>query len=176
MKIGEYNRHLKNGWTKRFCSRSCSITYTKEHGKEIASNFGTEWNDSEANKTQIRKANKIRWERDYSGGFAEFLRRARKSVRSKGLDLSLTINDLKDQWAIQHGCCPYTGWQLDMPKSTAKKKPNTASLDRIDSSLGYIKGNVQFVSVMANFAKSDFDEKDMQNFCQAIKNHSGSPK
>ena len=46
--------------------------------------------------------------------------------------------------------------------------PNTASLDRIDSSLGYIPGNVQFVSVIANYAKRDFQEEELFEFCEAV--------
>jgi hypothetical protein len=41
-------------------------------------------------------------------------------------------------------------------------------LDRIDSSKGYIFGNVQFVSLMANYAKRDFLEEELLRFCEAV--------
>jgi hypothetical protein len=48
------------------------------------------------------------------------------------------------------------------------QKNNTTSLDRIDSSIGYVFGNVQIVCVMANYAKSDFSDEQMREFCKAI--------
>ncbi|MEO1764581.1 MAG: hypothetical protein AAFR83_22070, partial [Cyanobacteria bacterium J06629_18] len=46
--------------------------------------------------------------------------------------------------------------------------PKTASLDRIDSCKGYVFGNVQFVSLMANYAKRDFLEEELLRFCEAV--------
>jgi hypothetical protein len=39
---------------------------------------------------------------------------------------------------------------------------NMASLDRIDSSKGYVKGNVQFVSAILNYAKLDMKEEEFR--------------
>lgn len=82
--------------------------------------------------------------------------------------MDITVDYLKHLWAAQNGKCPYTGWNLIMPSWKKPKTPHTASLDRLDSSKGYLQGNVQFVSVMANLAKSDFTEDEMIKFCQAI--------
>ncbi|BDA67962.1 hypothetical protein RIVM261_025310 [Rivularia sp. IAM M-261] len=67
----------------------------------------------------------------------------------------------------------YTGWNLENFATTSlwnnhQLHPRTASLDRIDSKLGYIEGNVQFVSVMANYAKLDFQEAQLLEFCKAV--------
>jgi hypothetical protein len=43
-----------------------------------------------------------------------------------------------------------------------------ASLDRIDSSKGYIKGNVEFVCLAINFAKNDFKKEEMKSFIKEI--------
>lgn len=48
------------------------------------------------------------------------------------------------------------------------RNPKRASLDRIDSSKGYIKGNVQFVCHMANVAKNDYTYEQMIEFCRAM--------
>jgi hypothetical protein len=47
---------------------------------------------------------------------------------------------------------------------------NRASLDRIDSSKGYIKGNIQFISITCNYAKSDMSHEEMLTFCETISN------
>ena len=46
--------------------------------------------------------------------------------------------------------------------------PYTASLDRIDSEKGYVKENVRFVAVIANFSKNKFSDEDVIDFCEAV--------
>ena len=38
--------------------------------------------------------------------------------------------------------------------------------------MGYVPGNVQFVSVIANFGKRDFREEELLKFCQAVAEYS----
>lgn len=47
--------------------------------------------------------------------------------------------------------------------------PYQASLDRIDSSRGYVKGNVEFVCLAVNFAKSTFSKEQMLEFFTPLK-------
>lgn len=78
----------------------------------------------------------------------------------------------KEQWDSQKGICPYTGWQLKNMASFTNRLPKTpdrASLDRIDSKKGYIKGNIQFVALIVQLAKNDWDEKVIYEFAEAIK-------
>lgn len=49
-----------------------------------------------------------------------------------------------------------------------------ASLDRIDSSLGYIRGNVQYVSTPINYMKSTMSDLETKRFLKAISNHTSS--
>lgn len=90
--------------------------------------------------------------------------------------MELTLEDLRTQWIEQDGVCPYTGLKLVLPKNTAgfddgNIHADRASLDRIDSSKGYVLGNVQFVSQMANFAKRDVSHDEMVRFCRAVATH-----
>ena len=83
----------------------------------------------------------------YKGEFSTLLNNAKH--RKRGFDL--TEEYLQSIWT---GKCSITG--IDIYNS--KNKNNTlfsASLDRIDSSLGYIKGNVIIVSYKANRIKQD---------------------
>jgi hypothetical protein len=86
---------------------------------------------------------------------------------------NLTLNHLKEVWDRQAGICPYTGWNLILPASKIgfgefSKSPKRASLDRIDSAKGYEIGNVQFVSIIANYAKNTFTHEEMVEFCKAV--------
>jgi hypothetical protein len=91
---------------------------------------------------------------------------------NKSLEVSLV--DLKEIWEDQGGICPYTGWLLvNQPSMNWRKQiphtPDRASVDRIDSSLGYTRDNIRFVSVMIQYAKNSFSESELQKFCLAIK-------
>lgn len=83
----------------------------------------------------------------------------------------LTAEYLKDLWDQQQGRCPFSGWALQLPDSTRKwrvKVPACASLDRIDSTRGYFRGNVRFVALMANYARSSFEDDALVEFCRAV--------
>lgn len=47
----------------------------------------------------------------------------------------------------------------------------TASVDRIDSSKGYIPGNIQFVSTCINYLKNTMSDKDTRFICKCIAEH-----
>ena len=62
-----------------------------------------------------------------------------------------------------------TGDDIHLEKKYHKNHfSQTASLDRIDSSQGYIEGNVQWVSREVNFFKNNKNEKDLYNLCKKI--------
>lgn len=46
--------------------------------------------------------------------------------------------------------------------------PTNLSVDRIDSGLGYIKGNIQLVCMAANQMKSDLTIEQLKYFCKSI--------
>jgi hypothetical protein len=51
-----------------------------------------------------------------------------------------------------------------------KKTPYQASIDRIDNNIGYIKGNIRFVSLIYNYARNNFSEDDVVEFCTNVVN------
>ena len=69
----------------------------------------------------------------------------------------------------QKGLCPITGFEITLEGTQEfKKKRFTASLDRIDSSKGYTKDNVWFVTLQANYMKSQLTMEELVNWCQRI--------
>lgn len=86
-------------------------------------------------------------------------------------EVNVTIDDLVEQWEKQSGICPYTGYKLILPENGNVGKIDffhRASLDRIDSSKGYIKGNIQFVSTPINLMKQSQDDVAVKNFLKDI--------
>lgn len=109
--------------------------------------------------------------KDEYSQFREHLRR----IRRRNKYYNITLEDLKKAWDLQEGICPYTKIKLENPGWDWYKvkdkipKYRLASIDRIDPELGYVKGNIQFVSMLINFAKSDLTDKEMHEFLQIIR-------
>jgi hypothetical protein len=87
---------------------------------------------------------------------------------------NITLEDLHALWTKQNGICPYT--KLSLKLSSHTKFPshqpdvfNYASIDRIDSSKGYNKDNIEFVSLGINLLKNKFSKKQVLLFLQQIK-------
>jgi len=96
------------------------------------------------------------------------------------MECTITLLDLREQWDKQRGICPYMGWEMDNPNPcryvNQGKMPmhiKRASLDRIDSSKGYVKGNIQFVCLMAQYAKNRFTESELLKFCESVTKWTG---
>lgn len=84
-------------------------------------------------------------------------------AKRDGIEHTLTINDMPDAPSV----CPYLGVELTFSLG-AGQLPTNASLDRIDSSLGYVKGNVQIISRKANTMKSNATAQELQLFATNI--------
>jgi hypothetical protein len=98
--------------------------------------------------------------------FKGFICAARKGSIAKKLKFNLNVEYLKSLWDKQNGICPYTKYQMVLPPHAKAREfiPLTASLDRIDSGKGYIKGNVEFVCLAVNYAKNEFSRQQMLDF------------
>lgn len=70
----------------------------------------------------------------------------------------------------QNKKCVYSGVELTFP-TNGKYASGTASLDRIQSSLGYIKGNVQWVHKDINMMKQSLTDEEFIKWCHLIANN-----
>jgi len=83
------------------------------------------------------------------------------------LGASIDASYLEQLWEKQLGKCALTGWVMTMKLGKGVVSTN-ASIDRINSSLGYVKGNVQLVCRAANVAKSDLEPEFFLALCAAV--------
>lgn len=84
------------------------------------------------------------------------LRRARNRAVRRGLEFNLTINDIPE---IPTNC-PILGMPIRI--NDGGWKFDSVSLDRIDSSKGYITGNVRIISSRANHLKSNATIEELE--------------
>lgn len=82
----------------------------------------------------------------------------------RGLDWEVNFEHLADLLIEQDFKCSLTGWDID----ATELNKNTASLDRIDSSKGYIEGNIQWVHKMVNMSKQHYTQEEFIDMCTAV--------
>ena len=82
---------------------------------------------------------------------------AQKRAKESNLDFNLTLEDLPD---ILPEYCPVLGIQMEV--NSELRADNSFSLDRIDNSKGYVKGNVDIISWKANRLKSNATPIDLR--------------
>lgn len=130
---------------KQYCSRKCAGKEKYRNQFDISQYAGNR--------------------KDLHSPFREHIRR----INSRRKETDITIEYLKEIWESQKGICIYSGIQLVLPKTRNKEnKIVTASLDRIDSSKGYLKGNVQFISSVINYMKSTLSHEETLELCKII--------
>lgn len=150
----EYLRNLKKN-RDNYCSLSCSskATFERNLPKEKRSNY------------DISQHSK-----DLIDDYTDF-RYVFKLIKGRmHKECKVSLNDLKEIWEYQKGICPYTGIKLKLMKhgykfqDISKLRFEIASLDRVDSTKGYEKGNLCFVSTMVNFMKNNISVEDTVKF------------
>lgn len=83
---------------------------------------------------------------------------------------TVTILDLYKLWHEQNGICAYSKVKLILPEESQHNiSPNyRASIDRIDSDLGYSINNIHYVSVTCNYAKNSMSHIEMLEFVKIL--------
>lgn len=90
-----------------------------------------------------------------------------KSAKVRNIHFEVTIEDIWHQYIKQDRKCALTGLELIFCHN-AKIKEQTASLDRIDSSKGYTKDNIQWVHKEINKLKMDRNEEQFIYWCELV--------
>ena len=90
------------------------------------------------------------------------LRFTKYSAKRKNLEFNLTIEDI-----VIPELCPYLGVPITTEYGNGRH-PTNASIDRINPALGYVKGNIQIISFMANTMKSAATREQLLTFAHNI--------
>lgn len=92
----------------------------------------------------------------------KMLNAARKTAKVKNLEFNITEEDL-----VIPEYCPYLNCKLTNIQGQGRVKTNM-SIDRIDPTKGYIKGNVQIISHLANVMKQDCSQEELVAFAKGV--------
>lgn len=162
--LSEYNRNIKLG-RKNYCCRECAA----KGAGQTRTNLPREVSDNMLKHNRSISNNR----KDEYTPFRYTLRNINKRFKN----VNITLSYLKTVWENQKGICPYTGLQLVLPIESNLSTipfPYRASLDRIDSNLGYIEGNVQFVSTPINLMKSTMTDLETKQYLKLISSYTST--
>lgn len=94
-----------------------------------------------------------------------YLRQVRCGAIRRGLEFDITVAYMWEVFQRQNGCCALSGMKLILEIGTSER---TASLDRIDSKVGYTSSNIQWVHKDINKMKQEFKEERFVELCRAV--------
>lgn len=85
----------------------------------------------------------------------------------RGIEFDVSIEYLDELWVAQDGRCYYTNEELDI----TSRNRSTASLERINSDIGYVEGNVAWASAEINFCKHTLTEARFLELIEKVYQH-----
>lgn len=106
-----------------------------------------------------------------------FLARVKSRAKKIIVEFDITGEDIYNQWLKQNKKCALTGLDIDFVNinkgNTTRKESKydlicSASLDRIDSSKGYTKNNIQIVHKDINIMKNEYNQEYFISFCKKV--------
>jgi hypothetical protein len=101
---------------------------------------------------------KTEYSKTKRGHLSSYLSDSKHRAKEKNLPFNL---DLKYLESISTNECPIFKTTFDWGRDKKGQGNERPSLDRIIPELGYIKGNVAFISMWANSIKQDATEKEL---------------
>jgi len=90
-----------------------------------------------------------------------------KNARLRTLKIQISIQDGWNLFLKQNRKCALTGEEIHFNTSW-KSRDRTASLDRIDSSKGYVKENIQWVNKDVNMMKQHYSQDRFIEVCKKV--------
>jgi hypothetical protein len=91
----------------------------------------------------------------------------KSGAKKRKLIIDIDNDYVLNLWDEQRGLCYYT--KIPMKYIARDKNPFQVSIDRIDSSKGYIRGNVVLCCQAINYMKNDYSIAVFNEFLNALK-------
>lgn len=107
-------------------------------------------------------------------------------AKQRSIPITITLEEIIILWNNQGGKCALSGVDLtfgmelqslnEKSRLIHSHRMTTASLDRIDSNGGYIKGNIQWVEKNINIFKNALNNDDFIGLCRLVSQYTRNQK
>lgn len=109
---------------------------------------------------------------NYAGLSVNLFNRIKDNAVKREFEFNITIEQVWSLFEKQKGLCALSGVEIFFDHTSSlhseRRKKTTASLDRKDSSIGYVLDNIQWVHKKVNVMKMDMNQDSFIDFCEAI--------
>lgn len=164
---------LKKCEELKVCSRCHQSKFLFEFSKSKANKDGLQYHCRSCDKEyqQKRRSQNSESLKEYSKKYLQkkkqnfefrlqmLLNASKQRALSKNREHTITLEDIKEAYPIDNKC-PVFGFDLEFGDAGFREK--SPSIDRIDSSKGYTKDNIQIISWKANRLKSSATTEDLE--------------
>ena len=154
---GETNIENFNKGRKILCKKHQALRDNSAR-KEYARKYSREYNKN--NKEKVSEKGKI-YRKNHTLNH-KFIQ-AKTRSKTRNLEFNITLDYLSKILKEQNNKCAYTNLEFDN-----NDPMKSLSIDRINSSAGYIGGNVQLVLSYINIMKNQYSEKDFIEMCRLV--------
>lgn len=148
---GDYKILNRHGNFDDGVNRSCTLC-----GKHFRKTSKTVTLCNECNSTRVKS-------QPYE---LKMWRRAKNRSTKSGIPFTIDVDDI-----IIPEVCPILGIKIKENKGKPGAYKDSPSLDKINPTLGYVKGNVQVISQMANQMKFNATPQELITFANYILKH-----
>lgn len=160
--------HKKENYTNSF-TESKKILYNKNKNKPIIKIKRKSYYIK--HKTIILKKSRYYYNINYTTRLIQ--RCITRSIKKK-LNYDICLDFINFKLEQQQYKCDYCKCDLSLINDVGKRKLNVLSIDRINSHIGYIKGNIHITCMFCNYAKNNFTDKSYKNFVTSLKSNDNS--
>lgn len=133
-----------------------SVTWASKNPEKVKS-YKRNWYAKNKERSKLQKED---WLKTTRGCLSKKMGHLKRQKRNKQLEFKITLDDLVDLWELQDGRCAISNY----PMEASFNSLFSVSVDRINSSMGYTKENIQLVCQAINFAKNHYTNEEMIRF------------
>ena len=124
--------------------------------KKCCSAYGIQWVRSLSDEDRVAHDERVaKWQDNNMLQFRWLSAKARAG--RKNLVFNITEANLQDLWTSQQGLCYYTGIPMELKRNNETTGPSShsVSIDRLDSGVGYVMGNIVLCCADVNVMKNN---------------------
>lgn len=162
---------------KQISLSSLGKTYEQRYGVETAEKLRKQRKADAKKQFSDIEQRRMRFNSNWKGYgdlSGDHWRRITKGAEGRNLELSITIEDAWNKYLQQNGKCAISGVDITLRgqeigiSSKYVHKKTTASLDRIDSKIGYTLDNIQWIHKDLNQMKSNRSMETLLSWVKTI--------
>lgn len=160
---------IKASRPRKFCSMACSNRSRAKYPELTKAEYDKIYRARTEGDIELKERKKAssRLRRGKMGESLKIalLSGARARAKRKGLPFNIDISDI-----FIPNYCPVLGLKLEVCFDKKGGKAHSPSLDRINPTLGYVKGNVLVMSRRANLIKTDASLVEIEKVAAFLRN------